>query len=94
MLRKLTFGSRRTLTRYNGVARSILTSFPETPRRVLDGRYPSAFDGGLFAMRFPIRPGEVTVEHLDNYRSDYKEFATQVHAWARGFLCYWAAVGR
>lgn len=67
------------------VAGSVLAAFPETPRRELEVRYPSALMGtGPFNMPFPVRLGEVTAAHLDDYRTDYREFATQVQAWANG----------
>ena len=67
------------------VVRSVLTAFPETPRRELEARHPSALIGtGPFNIPFPTQLGEVTSAHLDDYQSDYREFATQVQAWACG----------
>ncbi|KFL29473.1 hypothetical protein JP75_21230 [Devosia riboflavina] len=67
------------------VAGSIFAAFPETPRRELEARYPSALMGtGPFNMPLPARIGEVTAAHLDDYRTGYREFVTQVQAWSNG----------
>ncbi|QEE21865.1 hypothetical protein FNA67_17475 [Youhaiella tibetensis] len=67
------------------VAGSVLAAYPEIPRHQLEARHPSALIGtGVFNMPFPTRLGEVTAAHLDDYKSDYREFATQVQAWAYG----------